>query len=202
MEFLPNDDLPYHDWLKVAYSLKAGIGEEGWPLFQDWSAKSSKNRPVYTWKTWQGIKRGEIREITAGTVYGWAMDAGWVPEPDIILAGAVERAMADNPAGALIEKIRHQAEEAAVAAYEAPRESPGADVEEPRMGDEAASDHAEKAERALRSRDTAKLAEEVVRGAGGVLGELVDWMTVTSRFPAASACPRGLPDARRRPGGP
>jgi hypothetical protein len=62
MRFIPNDDLPYDDWLRIAYSLKAGIGEDGWPLFNEWSRKSQKYNAAFTRKTWKGIRRDEIRE--------------------------------------------------------------------------------------------------------------------------------------------
>jgi hypothetical protein len=134
----------------------------------------------------------------------------------MILSGVVERAMRDNPAAPLIEKIRRRAEDGAQAASEAMPEPPGADEMEAQIGrqigsdeaeetaetasepppeppkadegepqaeDEAAPDHAEEASDAPRSRVNAKLVAEVVAEAGGILGEMVDWMVATARYP-------------------
>jgi hypothetical protein len=54
---IPNSDLPYDDWLRVAYGLKAALGEErGKQVFLAWSAQSSKDVPIVSEHRWKTIK--------------------------------------------------------------------------------------------------------------------------------------------------
>ena len=103
LEHIPNDDLHHDDWVRIGLAIKGGIGEAGWPLFQNWSALSSKDDPAVTAKKWKSFKP---RELGAGTVYRLAMEHGWRPAPELILNGAVEAGIeAIVSAGGLFSQI-------------------------------------------------------------------------------------------------
>lgn len=72
---IPNDDLPYDDWIKVGFALYAGLGPEGAGLWESWSAQSSKNDPIATADKWPGFAEG--RSIGVGTLFWMAKQNGW-----------------------------------------------------------------------------------------------------------------------------
>ncbi|HXP99350.1 MAG TPA: DUF3987 domain-containing protein, partial [Solirubrobacteraceae bacterium] len=76
---LPNDDLEFDDWIRVAYAVKGALGEEGLGDFLKWSAKSAKDVPAFTAREYTAAKP---LKIGAGTVYYLATRAGWQrPQP-------------------------------------------------------------------------------------------------------------------------
>lgn len=81
-----NADLDYDSWVRLGLALKGALGEEGWPLFEAWSASSAKNEPKTTAKAWRSFKP---TTIGAGTVYRLALDAGWEPPPELQLNGEI-----------------------------------------------------------------------------------------------------------------
>jgi hypothetical protein len=101
LTFIPNDDLDYDEWVRIGMAIKAAVAEAGWPLFQNWSALSSKDNPAFTAKTWRSFKPARIG---AGTVYRRARQNGWIPDSGLILNGAVAEAMeaCPNPAEELL----------------------------------------------------------------------------------------------------
>ena len=72
---IPNDDLPYDDWIKVGFALHAGLGLEGSGMWNDWSAQSSKNDPAITAEKWPSFAAG--RSIGVGTLFWMARQNGW-----------------------------------------------------------------------------------------------------------------------------
>ncbi|NOD46390.1 AAA family ATPase [Ruegeria sp. HKCCD5849] len=52
---LPNPDYDYDTWRDVGYSIKHALGDDGWPLFEWWSAQAPKNQPKTTAKIWKGL---------------------------------------------------------------------------------------------------------------------------------------------------
>lgn len=88
--FIPNDDLQWDDWFRVAMAMKGALGEDGWPLFEGWSARSGKHDPAASWKLWRGLKP---RAVGAGTIYWLAEENGWTPSAELVLNGFVEEAL-------------------------------------------------------------------------------------------------------------
>jgi Protein of unknown function (DUF3987)/Primase C terminal 2 (PriCT-2)/Bifunctional DNA primase/polymerase, N-terminal len=81
---LPNDDLEFDDWIRVAYAVKGALGEEGLADFLTWSAKSAKDAPEFSAREYTAARPAKIG---AGTVYYLATRAGWqrpqaTPQPD------------------------------------------------------------------------------------------------------------------------
>ncbi len=72
---VPNDDLPYDEWIKVGFALHAGLGPEGRDLWEDWSGQSSKNDPTTTAEKWPSFATG--RSIGVGTLFWTAKQNGW-----------------------------------------------------------------------------------------------------------------------------
>ena len=119
LSFIANDDLPYDDWIRIGMALKGGLGEAGWPLFQAWSGGSSKDKPETTAKAWRSLKPNRIG---AGTIYGYALERGWLPDSDLILNGALAEVVAKpvHPAAGFLARIEAEiATEAETKAQEA-----------------------------------------------------------------------------------
>jgi len=81
-----NADLDYDSWVRLGLALKGALGEEGWPLFDAWSATSKKYEAKTTAKAWRSFKP---ERIGAGTVYRLALDVGWEPPPELQLNGEI-----------------------------------------------------------------------------------------------------------------
>ena len=86
--------------------MKAGIGEAGWPLFDEWSRQSSKyDAELYLEDLGVAFSREDIREIGLVRSTASRRSAGWIPEPDMILMGSVEKMLKEgkHPAQGLID---------------------------------------------------------------------------------------------------
>jgi bifunctional DNA primase/polymerase-like protein/AAA domain-containing protein/primase-like protein len=72
---IPSDD--YEDWYKLGGAIFKELGEAGYRLFRDWSAKSKKFNERDCARKWKQIKN--IRDISVGTIYFYAdtADPGW-----------------------------------------------------------------------------------------------------------------------------
>ncbi|KPQ04299.1 MAG: putative DNA primase/helicase [Rhodobacteraceae bacterium HLUCCA12] len=75
---IPNDDLPYDDWIKVGLALYAALGPEGRDLWEEWSARADKNDPEYTAEKWDSFS--SVRSVTVGTLFWLARQNGWRAE--------------------------------------------------------------------------------------------------------------------------
>ncbi|WP_159717728.1 PriCT-2 domain-containing protein [Geminicoccus flavidas] len=105
MAFIKNNDLPYDQWIGIGYSLKGSLGDDGWPLFRDFSAQSAKhNTKCDTWVIWRSLKP---HSKGAGSIYHLAMQAGWQP-PSGLHFNEGKRAAAGAAAG-LIRNLRRGA---------------------------------------------------------------------------------------------
>jgi hypothetical protein len=102
LAWIPNADLDYDSWVRIGLALKGALGDAGGDLFAAWSAQSGKDDPAFTAKTWAGLK---AERIGAGTIYHFAMERGWKPEPALVLDGA---APCDDvhPAAGLLAKVQ------------------------------------------------------------------------------------------------
>lgn len=100
IEWIPNDDVHYDDWVRIGMALKGAVGDAGAGLFAAWSARSIKDGPMATTKAWASFRP---EKIGAGTIYAYAQQYGWVPDAGLILnAAAAERIAEVHPAAGLI----------------------------------------------------------------------------------------------------
>lgn len=75
---IPNDELPYDDWIKVGLALYAALGPAGRELWEGWSARADKNDPEYTAEKWDSFS--SVRSVTVGTLFWLARQNGWRAE--------------------------------------------------------------------------------------------------------------------------
>jgi hypothetical protein len=79
LTLIPNDDLDYDDWLKVAYAVWSAAPDDekddAFEAWNEWSATSSKYNEGTTHKVWRGIDKVPPREITAGTLVHYVLEA-------------------------------------------------------------------------------------------------------------------------------
>ena len=72
---IPNNDLPYDEWIRVGFALYDGLGDAGRDLWEDWSAQSAKNDAAVTARKWPSFAQGHT--ITVGTLFWIAKQNGW-----------------------------------------------------------------------------------------------------------------------------
>jgi hypothetical protein len=77
LAFVPNDDLPYDGWVRIGMALKASLGEAGRAPWEEWSARSSKNRPAETARKWTHDFRN-VTQLSARTIFFEAQQNGWI----------------------------------------------------------------------------------------------------------------------------
>lgn len=84
---IPNDDLHWDDWNKIAMAVYAALGEDGLPLFDNWSRQSSKygGKKDNPFKRWTSFRRSPPTQIGAGTIYHLAQSYGWRCPPEMTL---------------------------------------------------------------------------------------------------------------------
>jgi hypothetical protein len=75
---IPNNDLPYDDWIKVGLALYAALGPDGRALWEAWSAEAAKNDPFHTAQKWDSF--ASVRNVTVGTLFWLARQNGWRAE--------------------------------------------------------------------------------------------------------------------------
>lgn len=75
---IPNNDLPYDDWIKVGLALYAALGPDGRALWEAWSAEAAKNDPIHTAQKWDSF--ASVRNVTVGTLFWLARQNGWRAE--------------------------------------------------------------------------------------------------------------------------
>lgn len=104
LRYIPNPDLPYDDWIRIGMAIRGGLGDIGFPLFDDWSAKAPKNNSDFTFKTWNGFKN--VRSIGAGTIYYLAEQNGWICPAHMAMNGAYpEWEPGHHPAQEFLDRI-------------------------------------------------------------------------------------------------
>jgi hypothetical protein len=102
LQHVPNDDLDFDSWIRIGLAIKGALGDAGWPLFEAWSAMSTKDQPSSTAKSWHSFKPDSIG---AGTIYRLAFDRGWIPAAHLQLNGDI--AMNDvHPAQGLLDRLK------------------------------------------------------------------------------------------------
>lgn len=66
----------YYQWLDVGMAIKAGLGEDGFDIWDDWSAGSAKHEPDEMRRKWDSFQRDGK---TPATVFWLARQNGWAP---------------------------------------------------------------------------------------------------------------------------
>ncbi|MFC0202070.1 PriCT-2 domain-containing protein [Paracoccus rhizosphaerae] len=83
---IPNNDLPYDEWIKVGLALYAALGPDGRDLWETWSAEAAKNDPAVTAEKWDSL--ASVRSVTVGTLFWLARQNGWrAAKPHRVRAG-------------------------------------------------------------------------------------------------------------------
>lgn len=102
LKLVTNADVDYDSWVRIGMAIKGALGDAGWPLFESWSASSTKNDVKTTAKAWRSFKP---ERIGAGTIYKLALDAGWEPAPDLQLNGEIVM-NGHHPARQMLEALQ------------------------------------------------------------------------------------------------
>lgn len=169
---IPNDDLPYDDWIAVGMAIKGSLGEDGWPIFADWSARSSKNVVKATEKAWKGLKP---HSKGFGSLYYYASQNGWSPDHSVTFNAAKAEATQVVDISGLIsgsvdsrafqQKVPHDPETGEVAEH---------------TGNGAAISAVLPEKPAVPPRLSEGLTQSAGIHPGGLIGKLVEWMLETS----------------------
>jgi phage/plasmid primase-like uncharacterized protein len=73
-------DLDHLDWMKIGAAVKDALDEDGFDLFDQWSANGANYNKDSVKATWKAIKPNG--KVTAGTLFGLALQNGWKPDSD------------------------------------------------------------------------------------------------------------------------
>jgi len=82
MDAIPNKDLPYEEWVRIMYALWKAVDDQKWDgfeIFDEWSAKSTKYDPEETSRVWEATH--DVKHIGAGTLFHLAKQNGWAEPP-------------------------------------------------------------------------------------------------------------------------
>ena len=72
-----NADCSHDLWVEIAMAIKSGLGEAGWPVFEEWSQTGRTYDPRTCRATWDSIKASG--SVTYGTLVHHARADGWRP---------------------------------------------------------------------------------------------------------------------------
>jgi putative DNA primase/helicase len=119
LSFIP-PDLPRDEWARVAMALKSELGEDGFDLFDEWSARGETYKAKGTRDTWRSIKAGGA--VGIGTLFYLAglhgykpSDPALAPKPTPAEVQAFAQARAERIAHDLAEREARQSKAAALA---------------------------------------------------------------------------------------
>ena len=79
LTFVPSD-LDRDTWTKVGMSIEAELGQDGFDVFDNWSAGGKTYNARATLSAWKSFKGSGV---TIGSLYYIAKGYGWVPEPGV-----------------------------------------------------------------------------------------------------------------------
>ena len=94
---MPNPDLAFEDWLKVLYAAKGALREEGYAIFMNWSAKSSKHNQDFAEREW---RKAKPTQLGAGSLLWVAKSLGWSP---LSVARTVAKPVVSNDSTELVD---------------------------------------------------------------------------------------------------
>ena len=78
VNFIPNDDEHYDDWIATLHAIKGSCGESGFDIANHWSKRSKKYDENQTIRAWESIKT--VKKIGAGSIFHWATENGYERE--------------------------------------------------------------------------------------------------------------------------
>ena len=211
VEHIPNDDLPYDDWINIGIAIKGSLGEAGLPIWREWSRSSGKSgksgRRDTAERTWRGLPNPHSKGF--GSLQYYASQNGWSPDPSLIFNADRAEAVASVDVSGLVTKAEtlvtgaerqlppHDPETGEV--YEEPsgRDGPAANgqsAHEPEpetTGQREDNGEATPGQRpdngeagAAENQDIRGMpVAEAILNPGGLLQELTEWMTATAIYP-------------------
>lgn len=97
-------DLERHEWIRVGAALKHQFGDDGLPLWDEWSQEGTKYQGIRDlenqWRSLDRFPEG-VRPVKIGTVFMLAKAGGWVQPRDFTgdLGAFVEVCFRENQAG-------------------------------------------------------------------------------------------------------
>lgn len=97
LEWIPNPDLHWDEWNRIAMAIYGALGEGGWELFNVWSQESTKYDYGETLDKWSALRRSPPTSIGAGTIYHKAGENGWQCPPGITMNGQAARLNREAP---------------------------------------------------------------------------------------------------------
>lgn len=113
LRVIPNDDLPYDDWVRTgiaAFAASGGTGE-GFEAWQSWSAKSGKHQDAECLRVWRSIERSPPKRIGFGSLCYLARSANplfvapsWVGEPQAATATTANGTTYDAETGEILSE--------------------------------------------------------------------------------------------------
>lgn len=96
MSYIPNNDLPYEDWIGIGMAVHHTTGGTGFDIWRQWSATSTKHDPKMMERKWYSFGKS-ANPVTAGTLIHRASQNGWTMPVTF------------SPDGKLLEEEQHVA---------------------------------------------------------------------------------------------
>ena len=90
LRHIPNDDLPYDEWVKVGMAIHQATGGTGYDLWEEWSEKCAKHDAALMQTRWHSFGRS-ANPVTIGTLIyhaehnDWQMPVTFTPEVEFEL---------------------------------------------------------------------------------------------------------------------
>lgn len=78
MECIPNHDVHYNEWVRMAYAVAGATGGTRYDILHKWSRKSSKHRDDETNEVWGRVLKAKVNKIGAGSIFHEAEEHGWI----------------------------------------------------------------------------------------------------------------------------
>lgn len=112
LEYVKNDDLDYEEWIEIGMIIHESLSDDGYEVWLDWSANSSKHNPEQMEMKWHSFGKNNNR-VTIGTLIQKAESNGYQPsvtfEPTVMVNHDVAISSIDlnNPPGLVGECVNY-----------------------------------------------------------------------------------------------
>ena len=83
LKYIDADD--YHNWINMGLALST-IGAKGFPIWDEWSATSSKYKPGETWHKWRSFRNDKANNLNIESIFHLARQNGWRPAPVVTVS--------------------------------------------------------------------------------------------------------------------